>query len=146
MSSQAQVGTLVNSNCNTAVNYNAGCNFESPSTNTFGVGFNSNGGGVFATEWTSAYIKIWFFPRNQIPTDITIGKPDPSTWTEPQAFFKGGANCNIDSHFAQNQIIFDTTFCGTYGDALWPTDQYCKNRASSCEAFVAANPTLFKNA
>jgi hypothetical protein len=59
---------------------NAGCLIKSPSSQTFGSGFNAIGGGVYATEWTSAAISIYFFPRNAIPADITTGNPDPSGW------------------------------------------------------------------
>ncbi|KAG0649122.1 putative glycosidase [Hyphodiscus hymeniophilus] len=125
MTPQPQLGTLTSTDCDANVNYNAGCNILADSTSTYGSDFNANGGGVFATEWTSDHIKIWFFPRGSIPQNIINGTPDPSTWTEPQANFQGGTNCDIDSHFGQNQIIFDTTFCGDYGDATWPSDQTC---------------------
>jgi len=42
---------------------NAGCSIGDISNLTFGSDFNSAGGGVFATEWTSQFIKIWYFPR-----------------------------------------------------------------------------------
>lgn len=146
MTSQPDLGSLINSDCNTEVDYNAGCSIQSTSSSTYGSLFNANGGGVFATEWTSDHITIWFFPHNAIPQDIINGNPDPSTWTTPQAIFESGSNCDIDSHFAENSIIFDTTFCGDYGDALWASDPVCKDLASSCENYVAENPSVFMDA
>lgn len=146
MSTQPQLGALQTPNCDTASNYNTGCSILSPSTNTYGSGFNTIAGGVYATEWTSSYIKVWFFPRNAIPYNIKTGKPEPSTWNTPQAYFKGGPSCNIDSHFKKHQIIFDTTFCGAYGDGAWGSDPTCSRFGTSCENFVAGNPEAFKNA
>jgi hypothetical protein len=54
-------------------------------------------------EWTSSYIRTFFFPRGSVPSDITSGSPNPSGWGTPAALFEG--NCNIDSHFGAQQIV-----------------------------------------
>ena len=95
---------------------------------------------------TSDHITIWFFPRNSIPQNILNGTPDPSTWTTPQGIFKGGVNCDIDSHFADMSLIFDNTFCGSYGDVLWGSDKTCSRLSSTCESYVAGNPNVFTDA
>jgi hypothetical protein len=99
-------GNLVTPNCD--VNApgqatNAGCSIDSTSSQTFGSGFNAIGGGVYATEWTSAAISIYFFPRDAIPADISSGYPDPTGWGMPQAVFSGG--CDVDSHVVDQQIV-----------------------------------------
>ena len=99
-------GTLTTDNCYVDAagqSNNAGCGITDPSTASYGAGFNANGGGVFATEWTSSAISIYFFPRGSIPSDITDGSPDPSTWGTPVAYFSGG--CDIDEHFSGMQIV-----------------------------------------
>lgn len=48
--------------------------------NSQGDGFNAAGGGIYATEWTSNGISIWFFPRNGIPADLVSGTPSPTGW------------------------------------------------------------------
>jgi hypothetical protein len=147
MTPQNQLGTLTNTNCDSSVDSNSGCNIESPlSSNTYGTVFNTAGGGVYATEWTSSAITIWFFPPNNIPANILNGNPDPSIWPEPQGVFEGGSNCDIDSHFQEHQIIFDTTFCGDYGDATWGSDRHCRRLAATCEDYVAEHPSAFTNA
>ena len=70
---------------------------------SYGAGFNANGGGVYATEWTSQSINIYFFPRASIPGDISSGNPDPSTWGTALASFSGGVN--MDSFFKDQQIV-----------------------------------------
>ena len=65
-------------------------------------------------EWTSDHINTWFWPRGSEPSDLS-DSPDPAEWGTPTASFNGGekaATCEIDSHFRDQSIIFDTTFCG----------------------------------
>lgn len=138
-------GSVATSNCD--VNApgqatNAGCTIDSASSASYGTGFNSAGGGVYATEWTSEGISIWFFPRGSIPADVTSGSPDPSTWGEPAASFSG-SGCDINSHFGPQQIVFDITFCGDWAGKVWSTGS-CASRASTCQAYVQNNPSAFK--
>lgn len=123
---------------------NAGCQIASHNTATYGTGFNENGGGVYATEWTSDAISVWFFGRGSIPDDLSVGHPDPSGWGKPTAEFQGG--CNIDQHFKNHNIIFDMTFCGDWAGNVWGQDSVCSSKASSCQAFVQNNPGEFTDA
>ncbi|RJE22200.1 endo-1,34-beta-glucanase [Aspergillus sclerotialis] len=139
-------GKLTTSNCD--VNAagqptNTGCGIHAPSPQTYGNGFNSNGGGVYATELASGAISIWFFPRNGIPGDIKNGNPNPGSWGAPLAKFAGNG-CNIDSHFAPQNIVFDTTFCGDWAGNTWGSSG-CASKGS-CTDFVANNPAAFKEA
>ncbi|RAL00521.1 glycoside hydrolase family 16 protein [Aspergillus ibericus CBS 121593] len=139
-------GTLTTDNCYVDAagqSSNAGCGITDPSTESYGTGFNANGGGVFATEWTSSAISIYFFPRGSIPSDIATGSPDPSTWGTPVASFAG--SCDIDEHFTGMQIIFDTTFCGDWAGNVWSSGS-CASAASTCSDYVANNPSAFTDA
>lgn len=71
-----------------------GCGVLDSRTSSYGTGFNAIGGGVYAMQWTSDYIRVWFFPRQQIPTDILNLTPNPSNWGPPAANLQG--SCNID--------------------------------------------------
>ena len=140
-------GTLGTTNCDinaAGQATNAGCQINSPSTASFGTGFNAGQGGVYATEWTSDAISIWFFPRSAIPSDITSGSPDPTTWGSATASFSGG--CDIDQFFMNNQIVFDTTFCGDWAGNVWSTDPVCSAKASTCQDYVQNNPSDFADA
>ena len=126
---------------------NAGCAYMSSDSTSYGAGFNAVGGGVYATEWTSEAIAIWYFPRSKIPADIASKNPDPSKWGTPMAHFCGGNGyCDIDQHFQNMNIIFDTTFCGQWaGDQdVWSSDKTCSAKANTCEAYVQNNPDVFK--
>ncbi|OCK80932.1 glycoside hydrolase family 16 protein [Lepidopterella palustris CBS 459.81] len=139
-------GSITTSNCdvNAAGQFtNAGCQIMESATNSFGAGFNSNNGGVYATMWTSSAISIYFFPRGSIPSDITSGSPDPSGWGTPAAVFMG--SCDIANTFKNQQIVFDTTFCGDWAGNVW-TSGSCASKAATCNAFVENNPSAFANA
>ena len=87
---------------------NAGCQITAANPQSYGASFNADGGGVYATEWTSESINIHFFPRGGIPSDISSGNPDPSTWGTALASFSGGG-CGIDTFFKDQQIVCDPT-------------------------------------
>ncbi|KAL4984923.1 concanavalin A-like lectin/glucanase domain-containing protein [Aspergillus falconensis] len=138
-------GTLLTSNCfvNAAgQGNNAGCGIQSPDSTSYGAGFNSISGGVYATEWTSDHISIWFFPRSSIPSDISAGNPDPNSWGTPVARFAG--SCDIESHFTDMQIIFDITFCGDWAGNVWGSGT-CSS-LGSCTDYVSNNPGAFAEA
>ena len=140
-------GTLGTTNCDinaAGQATNAGCQINTPNSASYGNGFNAGQGGVYATEWTSQAISIWFFPRSAIPSDIASGSPDPTSWGAATASFAGG--CNIDQFFNNQQIVFDTTFCGDWAGNVWGTDPVCSSKAATCQAYVQNNPADFANA
>ncbi|KAL2849183.1 concanavalin A-like lectin/glucanase domain-containing protein [Aspergillus pseudoustus] len=138
-------GTLLTSNCYAQApgqDNNAGCGIQATSSNSYGAGFNSAGGGVYATEWTGDHISIWFFPRSSVPGDISSGNPNPSSWGTPAARFAG--SCDIESHFTDMQIIFDITFCGDWAGNVWGSGSCSAH--GSCQDYVANNPSAFSEA
>lgn len=115
---------MLETNCLNSTNDNAGCGVDA-GTDTFGTSYNDNGGGVTALELRSAGIRMWQFARSAIPSDITSGSPDPSTWGEATADFPS-TDCDIGSHFRNQSIIANIDLCGTWAGA---TSVY----AESCE-------------
>lgn len=130
--------------CN-AGNGNTGCPQAVNDTRTFGAGFNAIAGGVYAVEWTSQAISVWFFPRSTIPSDITSGAPDPTTWGLATSTFSG-SGCNIDDHFQEHTIVFNTDFCGDWAGEVWSEDETCSSLASTCQEYVATNAGDFQDA
>lgn len=91
-----------------------GCALRDTSKQSFGPGFNDNGGGVFATLWQESGIKMWFFGRDDIPADLASGKsPDTATWGTPGVVLES-STCNTASAFIEQTIIFSMPLCGTY--------------------------------
>jgi hypothetical protein len=97
------------------------CNLDGPGCSVKGVQgsygdpFNKAGGGVYAMQWTSSFIKIFFFPRNAIPADITAGNPDPTKWGLPNANFESQyGSCDIDGNFPAQTIVSNTLFSAPF--------------------------------
>jgi hypothetical protein len=124
-----------------------GCSIMDNSNITFGSGFNDNQGGVYATEWTSDAIKIWFFPRGAIPVDVSSANPDPTGWGTPTSLFTGTTTAPIDAHFEEMQIIFDLTFCGQWAgqQEVWGNSS-CGTLAPTCSDYVLNTPSAFTEA
>jgi hypothetical protein len=127
-----------------------GCAATSTTANAYGTPFNNAGGGVVVMEWTTNFIKMWTFPPNKVPANIVSGNPDTSTWGIPSFTTQGGA-CNMNGHFKDHNIVFDTTFCGTYAgqDYFWQQTSCYKSsptKYTKCADYVAANPGAFKDA
>ena len=91
---------------------NLGCSKPAGGFDAYGDGFNANQGGIYAVEWNTDHISLWFFGRGSEPWDVLGDSPDPSQWGFPLTTFEGWNGCDIDSHFMDHQIVFDTTFCG----------------------------------
>ncbi|CBX95474.1 hypothetical protein IAQ61_004299 [Plenodomus lingam] len=141
-------GTVDSQNCDINAegqSKNKGCTIKHPSTQSYGEGLNAIGGGVYAVDWTDQAISVYFFPRNSIPEDVLGASPNPSGWGKPAAKFTGG--CNIPQFIKQQQIVFDTTFCGEWAgaDAVWGASS-CAQKAPKCVDYVRDNPTAFKEA
>ncbi|KAJ5780619.1 Concanavalin A-like lectin/glucanase subgroup [Penicillium paradoxum] len=128
---------------------NAGCTQSTTSTNNYGDGFNANGGGVYAVEWTTESISAWFFPRgsdmatqliNGGTADVNVG-----ILGNPLAHFKGNS-CNISNNFKSHNIIFNIDYCGSWTSNNFKTDSVCKALAPTCNDWVGQNPAQFKDA
>jgi hypothetical protein len=79
-----------------------GCGVQSQAGTSYGTPFNANGGGVYATLWTSSAIQVWYWPASQVPGDIRNSAPNPSGWGQPIANFVG---CNFDGHFYNMNVV-----------------------------------------
>lgn len=147
-------GTLVSStDCSAANTGNQGCGIRASSNISYGPGFNADGGGVYAMQWDSSGIAVFFFPRNAIPSDITAGAPQPSNWGLAMARWPA-SSCNPFTFFYDHVAIFDTTLCGDWASGVWNSsgipgqEQSCATRTgySTCEAFVLASGSSFSEA
>jgi len=132
---------------------NQGCGIRAAFNNTFGAGFNDNGGGTYAMKWDMNGVSVYFFPRGTEPADIISKAPQPDTWGIPQAVWSA-ATCDPFKYFSNQQLIIDTVLCGNWASGLWSVsgipgqDQSCAQRTgiSTCEEFVRTNGAAFSEA
>jgi len=128
---------------------NGGCDANDPLKHSFGSVFNRDSGGVYAMEWTSYHVRIYFFPRDQIPSGNSgpLGSnPDPSTWGTPTTSFEGNG-CNWDNHIKNQRIVINTDFCGTWASGTWQSSGCAGSTGvDTCEEFVRDNPKAFTDA
>ena len=115
MADRSACRTTVSMNCDTTVNYNQGCGTQDTQPISYGKGFNSIGGGIYALARSKQDgIKVWFRPRSWATPSKAQWNEDtvtPDSWGPPTAYFPTGSNCNYEQHFNAHMLIFDLTFC-----------------------------------
>ena len=128
-------GELQESKCNGNAEGVGGCATIDTVSGSFGTKFNSNGGGVYAVEKTSEFVRVFFIPRSEVAALGDSGplgsNPNPNTWGKAMAHLSGG--CDLDATFHKLKMIFNITFCGDMGAALWDSDEVCRPKANTCE-------------
>ncbi|KAG1169352.1 hypothetical protein G6F36_012084 [Rhizopus arrhizus] len=144
--SRKQTGSILTNDCYVNApgqSANTGCGVSTTDKRTYGRGLNAINGGVYAMRMAAGTgIQIWFFPRGSIPSDISSGNVNPTSWPTPIADFpfKAGS-CDL-TYFNNMNIIFNLAFCGdwagnVYGNSGCP---------STCTDYVANNPHAFSDA
>jgi len=121
-------------NCDAEATDDTGCAISGTQDGDFGVQYNRNHGGVHVLDWNQkSGIRIWFFPRGQIPEDIEAGHPNPSNWPNPRAAWPA-THCPPDRFFKSHVATFTNTMCGTWAgsDAVW--SQKAPGQKQSCAA------------
>ncbi|EMD34925.1 glycoside hydrolase family 16 protein [Gelatoporia subvermispora B] len=128
-----QISSTTLTNCSAV----AGCTVAEKQPNSFGAGFASAGGGVWATQFDESGIYIWFWTRSSVPSSINSSTTsvDPSTWGAPTAGYPA-STCNITNFFTEQQLVLDITLCGDWAGEASVYQDTCPGstpaNASSC--------------
>ncbi|KAL1409044.1 hypothetical protein Q8F55_005868 [Vanrija albida] len=119
-------GTPGFDNCTIGANYDAGCVVTDPSENSYGAGFAAAGGGVFVTEWTDQFIKIWFFSRANVPSSLTADAKsiDTGSFGTPVAWYDS-STCDLKNSLSAQTITLTTTLCGSWAGVASTLEQTC---------------------
>lgn len=112
-----------------------GCGFRTAENGTAGIGANYGGAGVYALDWSSSGISMWFFPRNEVPGDILSKNPSPSSWKKPTLHIAESSCSPISHYFSPRQWVINTDLCGTWASGTWNSDNsYAGQSEGSCAA------------
>ncbi|KAL5488346.1 hypothetical protein ACEPAI_6454 [Sanghuangporus weigelae] len=146
-SSRDMTGTTTQLDCDTAVNGNAGCGVGVDKSNSYGPGFNAAGGGWYVMERTDSFIRVFFWSRedSSVPDEVRNGAStvNPDNYGTPYALFPN-TSCDLESHFGDNNIIINLTFCGDWAgqDSIF-SGAGCPG---TCVDYVNNNPSAFTDA
>jgi len=111
---------VTSSVCGSSKTSNSGCAFVDSSTESYGAKLNAAGGAVFAMLWTDEGLKIWNFPRGDIPDDLTAQNPSPSSWGNQYLKAAWAAStCSTKQYFKQHAITINTSLCGDWAGASY---------------------------
>ncbi|KAH9852517.1 concanavalin A-like lectin/glucanase domain-containing protein [Lenzites betulinus] len=107
-----QTGTIGFTDCSQG----SGCTVHETKPNSFGEDFGKNGGGVWATQYDVAGVFIWYWPRADVPPELTNNAStiDISQWGTPSAAFPVTPACNVTQFFTPQQIVLDIALCGDW--------------------------------
>lgn len=159
-SSRSETGNPTGLNCDVNTDGNSGCGVTAPTSNSYGPSFNANGGGWYAMERTTTFIKVWFWPRNSgsVPSDVRNGGSSVNTgnwvcaifeifrdavlttWRSqgtPTAFFPN-TDCDINSHFGPNNIIINLTLCVHCLSSIPPSSELTRGCSGGDWAGIAS--------
>lgn len=76
--------------------------------------------------WDTDGIQVWFFPRDQVPKDLSSAgaTPDPTSWGAPAASWPA-SGCDPSKFFAPQQLIINIAICGSYAGNAAVFPQTC---------------------
>ncbi|KAG8930317.1 hypothetical protein FRC02_004359 [Tulasnella sp. 418] len=139
-------------NCAALETGNSGCGIRSVESNTYGAGFNENGGGVYAMLWDESAVSIWFFPRGSIPKDVSSSSPQPASWGKPAARWPADT-CDPYQFNKDHITIFNTALCGDWAGTSWNASPNgggpscaAKTGVATCQEYVQKNGAAFAEA
>ncbi|KAF7323747.1 hypothetical protein MKEN_00595700 [Mycena kentingensis (nom. inval.)] len=150
ISSMSKVKIIESTKSCNAIDSPGACGFTDETDTTFGPGFNKAGGGVFAMQFDTSAIQMWFFQAGSVPSDISSFAPEPSSWGTPK-FKVGGSSCSTKDNFKDLMLIIDTNLAGSFTEGVWAVDgaggqsTSCKSKTGfdSAAAYVQQNGDKF---
>lgn len=140
VSSSIETGNLISTDCFNQTNFNQGCIVQVPGSG-YGQSFAESGGGVYALNWNSSGIFIWFFSRGSIPSDLPSDSPNPDGWGLPTAAYPV-SSCDFNTFIKPQTLIIQTTICGNFAGE---SSVYAQTCSGNCLDLVQI-PTNYDNA
>ncbi|EJD07880.1 uncharacterized protein FOMMEDRAFT_130930 [Fomitiporia mediterranea MF3/22] len=140
-SSSIETGQLISTDCFNQTNGNQGCIVQVPG-NSYGQTFSQTGGGVYALNWNTSGLYMWFFPRSSIPSDLPTDNPNPDGWGLPSAAYPT-SSCDSSKFLQAQTLILDITICGNFAGAA---DVFTSTGCSGVCTDLVKTPSNYDNA
>ena len=102
-----------------------GCSFNSE-PRTFNQPFNGRFK-IVALQVEAERIRIWHFKKNEVPADLTWGKPNPDSWTKLPTVHITPKSCDFNKAFRMFHIV------SRYHSETW---SQCSLLLRFCHAFT----------
>lgn len=92
--------------------------------------------GVVAMEWTKEFIKVFFIPEAEIPSDLSSDVPRPDSWDGwlisyyplgPSDRHYAGDCPNPGDAMQAQKLILNMNFCGDWAGKIWADSPQCVN-------------------
>merc|ERR1712048_939368 len=64
------------------------------------------------------FAKLWIWSKGNVPSDVTSGNPNPSSWGTPMSNFPLG-NTGCGNKFVDQMMIINTELCGDWAGNVW---------------------------
>ncbi|TFY64597.1 hypothetical protein EVJ58_g2524 [Rhodofomes roseus] len=129
-----QAGFNIDTNCSQA----SGCTVGINTQNSYQAGFAAAGGGVYATQYDTSGIYMWFWSRPNVPASLSSSSTsiNISDWGTPTASFPNDQACNTTKFFKPQQLIFDITLCGDWAGVPGIYDSECYNAGPHHDCYL----------
>ncbi|KAK4687336.1 hypothetical protein P7C73_g2792, partial [Tremellales sp. Uapishka_1] len=130
-------GDLTYNNCSTAANFGSGCTVNETDTASYGAAFANAGGGVYIAEFATESIKVWFFTRSAVPSNITVDAAsiETSGLGEPVAEYDS-SSCDFSTFFGAQTLTIDITLCGDYAGTPSLLEATCGALATNATCYT----------
>ncbi|BGP50602.1 hypothetical protein JCM10450v2_006521 [Rhodotorula kratochvilovae] len=141
-------GTLTYGNCDSNANFNSGCTIRDPRASSYGSAFAAAGGGVWATQLAKDGVSIWFFPRSDVPSDLSsnASAPSPDGWGTPVAYYPA-SSCATPDFFSPQHLVITMTACGDWaGNAAVMNSTGCPLKTDLCYTSYVLESSNFDTA
>ncbi|KAJ7154734.1 glycoside hydrolase family 16 protein [Mycena filopes] len=133
---QVKIVSTEGDDCDATVNP-AACGFSDKSAATFGPGFNAAGGGVYALQFDTSGIKMWFFQAGKVPSDISSKDPNPANWGSPRMAVPT-SSCSPTTYFQDLMMVVDTNLGGSFTEGVWAVDG-AGGQSKSCKTSTGSD-------
>lgn len=97
-------------------------------------------------ERTSSFVKIFYIPDEELPSDLLDGEPAPDAWDKWIISYYPLAESpecpDADDVMAPQEFILNIAFCGDWASKSWGGSEMCSHRGPASATKHHVDPKL----